>query len=82
MLTILTEQRGDHIGAVGEVVGRAELYAAVLKDGDCEPGERPTSIETKLLYLYIAEHLYCGHLGDLVKCPVKRDVLISGVNFY
>ena len=26
------------------------------------------------------EPLYCGHLGDLVKCPVQRGVLISGVN--
>ena len=27
--------------------------------------------------LYTVEPLYCGHLGDLVKCP---GVLISGVN--
>ena len=26
------------------------------------------------------ESLYCGYLGDLVKCPVYRGVLISGVN--
>ena len=25
------------------------------------------------------EPLYCGHLGDLVKCPIKRSVLISVV---
>ena len=28
------------------------------------------------------EPLYCGHLEDLVKCPIQRGVLISGVNLY
>ena len=32
--------------------------------------------------LYTVEPLYCGHLGDLVKCPVQRGVLILGVNAY
>ena len=32
----------------------------------------PTTVET----------LYCEHIGDLVKCPVLRGVLISGVNLY
>ena len=27
------------------------------------------------------EPLYCGHLGDLLKCPVYRGILISGVSF-
>ena len=28
------------------------------------------------------EPLYCGHHGNLVKCPVYRGVLTSWVNFY
>ena len=28
------------------------------------------------------EPLYYGHLGGLVKCPVQKGVLISGVNLY
>ena len=27
------------------------------------------------------ESLYCGHLGDMVKCPVYKGVLISVVSF-
>ena len=27
---------------------------------------------------YTVEPLYCGQLGDLVKCPVQRGVLIRG----
>ena len=26
--------------------------------------------------------VYCGHFGDLVKCPVWRGVLILGLNIY
>ena len=33
----------------------------------------------RLWNLYTVEPLYCGHLGDIVKCP---GVLISGGNFY
>ena len=34
-------------------------------------GSQPSSHWTTV------EPLYCGHLGDLVKCPVERGVLIS-----
>ena len=32
--------------------------------------------------LYTVEPLYCGHLGGLVKCPVERGALISGLNLH
>ena len=38
------------------------------------------SIEILLEYTTV-ESLECGHLGDLVKCPLWRGVLISGINF-
>ena len=30
---------------------------------------------------HTVESLYCGHLGDQIKCSVERDVLISRENF-
>ena len=41
----------------------------------------PSIVDTLGLYIEVSsfqELLYCGHLGDLVKCPVYRGVLISG----
>ena len=46
--------------------------------GICDPGRGEPGM--KLRFPAIVEPLYCGHLGDLVKCP--GGVLISGVTFY
>ena len=40
------------------------------------------TLGTRWSVLYTVEALYCGHLGDWVKCPVERGVLISGVNLH
>ena len=34
------------------------------------------------IIINIVESLYCGHLGDLVKRPVQKGVLILGINLY
>ncbi len=32
-----------------------------------------------LVHMYTVNPLYCGHLGDLAKCPVYTGVLNSGI---
>ena len=53
------------------------------------PGDEMLEAPLPLYVIIIAvtqlqwnEPLYCGHLGDLVKCPIKRGVLISRVNLH
>ena len=38
-------------------------------------------VDISAIFVNTVEPLYCGHHGDLVKCPVEESVFILGVNF-
>ena len=60
---------------MGELCTLLTTWASPLRQNGkvsfCGSGlARETSTQHALLVLYTVEPLYCGHLGDLVKCLV------------
>ena len=41
-----------------------------LLDGEASPGIGALGVKASKGNSYTVEPLYCGHLGDIVKCPV------------